>query len=95
MCQVYNRENNLTHCRAGVDDDRRSILRPIDLPSPAEPTPPKRLRRLEAGFAKAGGPHAKRRKGACLGLVVQPYAQDPPDGRNEPSVSPDYTDARV
>jgi len=31
-----------------------------DLPSPGEPTPPKRLRRLEAGFAKAGSPHVQR-----------------------------------
>jgi len=39
----------------------RQASNPCDLPSPAEPTPPKRMRRLEAGFAKAGGAHAQRR----------------------------------
>ena len=31
-----------------------------ELPSPAPPTPPKRPRRLEVDFAKAGGPHVQR-----------------------------------
>ncbi len=41
--------------------ERRSPSKSSDLPSPAEPTPPRRLRRSEAGFAKAGGPHAQPR----------------------------------
>ncbi len=48
-----------------------------DLPSPAEPTPPKRLRRPEAGFAKAGGPHAKRRLPAGLSLRAAVVARGP------------------
>src|SRR6185295_1989104 len=43
------RNERRTPCQAGEEGSA------ADLPSPAELTPPKRLRRLEADFAKAGG----------------------------------------